>query len=245
MKSSNFNSKYRIIDLSQEIYEGMPVSKDTQQTFIMTNQTHEQNMVVTGSKTLGFSARNLLISEQGPTHTKASSSFDYKGLSIDKMDFEYFYGNGICLDLSHKRYPELIEVEDIKKSMDRFRLDLKKGDVILIYTGHYNRFYPELEYSGIRAKHTGLSYECVAYLGANGIVNIGLDTPSLDSNPQNSAISGYEACYKYDITCTENLCNLRQLIGARFVYFGLPLRIRGGTGSPIRAVALIEKKHTF
>lgn len=63
----NYNEKYELIDLSQEIYQGMPVFGMHQKTFIMTNQTHEENMKQTGSKTLGFSARNLLISEHGPT----------------------------------------------------------------------------------------------------------------------------------------------------------------------------------
>ena len=42
------------------------------------------------------------------------------------------------------------------------------------------------------------------------------------------------------MTNTENLCNLHLLVGKRFLYFGLPLRIRAGSGSPIRAVALVE-----
>ena len=60
---------FKVIDLSQEIYQGMSVFPMHQPTFIMTNMTHEENMKRTGSKTLGFSARNLLISEHGGTHS--------------------------------------------------------------------------------------------------------------------------------------------------------------------------------
>ena len=42
------------------------------------------------------------------------------------------------------------------------------------------------------------------------------------------------------IVNTESLCNLEQLVGKRFTYFGLPLNIDGGTGSPIRAVAILN-----
>ena len=38
---------------------------------------------------------------------------------------------------------------------------------------------------------------------------------------------------------TENLCNLKQVAGREFMYIGLPLKIRGGSGSPIRAVAVL------
>jgi len=40
----------------------------------------------------------------------------------------------------------------------------------------------------------------------------------------------------------ENLVNLYRLIGrGRFRFIGLPLKIRGGTGSPVRAIAVFEE----
>ena len=51
-----------------------------------------------------------------------------------------------------------------------------------------------------------------------------------------------EACLKLDITHIESLCNLEALIGeGQFLFIGLPLKWRGGTGSPIRAVAVFDK----
>jgi kynurenine formamidase len=44
-------------------------------------------------------------------------------------------------------------------------------------------------------------------------------------------------CKKYGIVNTENMANLGQLVNQRFQFFGLPLHIKGGTGSPIRAIA--------
>jgi kynurenine formamidase len=40
---------------------------------------------------------------------------------------------------------------------------------------------------------------------------------------------------------TENLTNLHLLVGRRFTFFGLPLKLRRGTGSPIRAVAILHE----
>lgn len=45
----------------------------------------------------------------------------------------------------------------------------------------------------------------------------------------------------YNITNTENLCNLDKVVNKRFLYIELPLKIRDGAGSPIRAVALVEE----
>jgi kynurenine formamidase len=48
-------------------------------------------------------------------------------------------------------------------------------------------------------------------------------------------------CRANGITHYENLCNLDQLVNRRFTFFGFPLRIRGGTGSPVRAVAILDE----
>src|SRR5260370_39820664 len=51
------------------------------------------------------------------------------------------------------------------------------------------------------------------------------------------------ACLELDITHIESLCNLEALIGqGEFRFIGLPLKWRGGTGSPIRAVAGVEEE---
>lgn len=238
----NFNKKWKMIDLSQEIYEGMPVFGMHQKTFFMLNQTHEQNMKDTGSTTLGFAARNMLISEHGPTHSDAVWECDPNGLTIDKMDMKLFWGDAICVDLTHIRYPNYIEPEDLEAAVEKPGLDIREGDIFLMYTGHYERTYPDKDYGGPKSKHTGLSYAAAEWLAKKGVVNIGVDSPAIDLTPDDLDYSGHAVCAKYNITNTENLCNLDKVVGKRFVYIGLPLRIRDGSGSPIRAVALLPEE---
>src|SRR5262249_58851112 len=53
----------------------------------------------------------------------------------------------------------------------------------------------------------------------------------------------HKACLELDITHMESLCNLEALVGqGEFRFIGLPLKWRGGTGSPIRAVAVVEEE---
>ena len=66
----NYNKKWKMIDLSQEIYEGNSLYPIHQPTFIFVNKTHKQSQDATGSR-LGFSARNLLMSEHCATHSDA------------------------------------------------------------------------------------------------------------------------------------------------------------------------------
>ena len=236
-----YHDKYQLINLSQEIYEGMPVFGMHQHTFIMVNQTHEENMKNTGSKTLGFSARNLLISEHGPTHSDAVWEYNPSGPTIDKMDIGMFWGDAICVDLTHVRYPKYIEPYDLEQAVDKSGLDVKQGDVFLMYTGHYDRTYAKGNIKAYQEPYTGLSYAAAEWLAKKGVVNIGVDSSAIDLTPDDLDFSGHWVCGKYGMTNTENLCNLDKVAGKRFLYIGLPLRIRAGSGSPVRAVAMLEK----
>lgn len=227
----------KVIDLSQEIFQGMSVFPMHQPTFIMTNMTHEENMKKTGSKSLGFSARNLLISEHGGTHCDAVWEYKPSGETIENMPLEYFFGSAICIDLSNIPCSRYIETDDIKNALKNAKEELSKGDIVLMYTGHYDRNFNTDKW---QTEYSGLSYEAAKYLADCGVVNIGVDAPAID-HPDDLNFSGHLVCGKYDITNSENLCNLDKVLNKRFLYFGLPLKIRGGSGSPIRAIALLEE----
>ncbi|CAK7066194.1 cyclase family protein [Tissierella sp.] len=229
---------YKLIDLSQEIYQGMSVFPMHQKTFIMTNMTHEENMEATGSKTLGFSARNLLISEHGGTHSDGVWEYNPNGPTIDEMPLEYFWGSAICLDLSHIRYPNYIEPRDLENALEISGQSIRKGDIVLLYTGHHNRNFGTEKF---QTDYSGLSYDAAKWSAENGVVNIGVDAPAIDLTPDDTDFSAHLVCGEYNITNTENLCNLDLVANKRFLYIGLPLKIREGTGSPIRAVALVEE----
>lgn len=234
----NFNQKYRIIDISQEIYEDMPIYKDFQKTFILeakgdADYKFDKSTIYT---------RNLIISEQGPTHSKAKRAYSSNSPSIDEMDYKLFYGDCICLDVSKVKFPSTIEVNDIKEQLEKSNLEIKKGDILLLYTGDFRFKYPDKNYSGNSPENIGVSYECIQYLAANGISNIGVDSPSL-INPnidKQTRINIHEIFKKYNMTCTLNLANLYKLVGLRFIYIGFPLKIKDGTASPVRALAMLE-----
>ncbi|TCO75273.1 cyclase family protein [Marinisporobacter balticus] len=227
----------RLIDLSQEIFQGMSVFPMHQNTFIMTNMTHEENMQATGSKSLGFSARNLLISEHGGTHCDGVWEYKPSGQTIDKMPIDYFWGSAICIDLSHISPTKYIEPKDLEEALKNSGQTIYQGDIVLLYTGHYDRYFNTDKW---QTTYSGLSYASATWLAKQGVVNIGVDAPAID-HPDDLNFSGHLVCGEYDITNTENLCNLDKVVNQRFLFFGLPLKIRDGSGSPIRAVALVEK----
>lgn len=227
----------KLVDLSQEIFQGMSVFPMHQPTFIMTNMTHEENMAATGSKKLGFSARNLLISEHGGTHSDGVWEYRKEGPTIDRMPLEYFWGSAICVDLSFVPFSRSIEPKDLEKALKASGQELMRGDIFLMYTAHYDRNFGTDKW---QTEYSGLNYAAAKWLAEKGVVNIGVDAPAID-HPADIDFSGHLICGEYDITNTENLCNLNKVVNKRFLYFGLPLKIRDGSGSPIRAIALLEE----
>ena len=143
--------------------------------------------------------------------------------------------------ISHNRYPDYIEAKDLEEAVEKAGLTVEKGDIFLMYTGHYNRTYAKGDIEGYQNYYTGLSYEAAEWLAKKGVVNIGVDSSAIDQTPDDLDFSGHLVCGKYGMTNTENLRNLDLVAGKRFFYMGLPLRIRDGSGSPVRAVALVEK----
>lgn len=225
----------RLVDLSQEIYQGMPVFPLHQKTFIFQNITHEECKQKLNSN-LGFATRNLLLNEHGPTHCDAVYEYNPDGPTIEKMPLEYFWGSAICLDLSHVPASRYITPEDLQEALAKSGQVIRKGEIVLLYTGHYDRAYGTGAWLTV---YTGLNREAARWLAERGVVNIGVDAPAID-HPDDPEFSGHAVCGEYGMTNTENLCNLGQLVNRRFLYFGLPLKIRDGTGSPIRAVAIVE-----
>lgn len=71
------------------------------------------------------------------------------------------------------------------------------------------------------------------------MVNIAIDQVAID-HADDLGYSGHMVCAEYGIVNTENLRNLDQLVGKRFMFMGLPLLFDQGTGSPVRAVAILQ-----
>lgn len=222
----------RIIDLSQEIYQGMPVFPPHQPTMIFPNISHEESLKKMGFM---FATNNLLLSEHGPTHTDAPYEYDPQGATIDQVDLSRFFGPAYGIDVSHVSPDDYITRRDIENALARHRFTLSRGDIVMIYTGHYQRAYGTPEWL---TRYTGLDKQAADFLADAGVGMIGIDSPSIDKT-DDEQFCGHTACRRSGMLNTENLCNLDKVIGQRFLYIGFPLKIRNGTGSPVRAVAVL------
>lgn len=227
-----------IIDLSQEIYEGMPVFKDLPSVKMSIHNSHEEWNGEKNPTTRTPAVHKLELGEHTGTHVDAINhmAIEHKGKSIDKMPLSMFYTEGICLDFSHKGLRELIEKDEIIEACGKAEVEIKGGDTVLLYTDHFRKHFGSESWKN----GPGVSAECARWLGEKKIAAFGVETMS----PGVSGVSNREVhhiCGELNFTHYENMINLHQLIGrGRFRFVGLPLKIRGGTGSPVRAVAIFE-----
>jgi kynurenine formamidase len=228
--------KVRMLDLTHELYEGMPIWPGHQKPFRMTNQTHERYKQIWNTKR-GFEAHNWLISEHTGTHTDAVFEYDPDAPTLEFTPLEYYYGEAVCIDVSHVRYPAYLTAQVLQEACAKHSIEIKPGDIAMLYTGHSTRTFPSLEFIG---NYTGIDRGATAWLAEQGVVNIGCDNLSIDHTDDND-YQGHMTCGEYQIVNTEVVANLDQLCGKRFYYMGLPLKFRAGTGSPIRAMAWIPE----
>lgn len=169
---------------------------------------------------------------------------------IAEIPLDYFFGDGVVLDLSHKKPGALIEVEDIKNALNDINYQLKARDIVLIKTG-MDKKWGKPEYF---TSHPGMGKEATKYLVDHGIKVMGIDAYGFD-RPFGRMIGDYMRTgnkghlwpahfygREEEYFHMERLANLDQIpkpYGFQVACF--PIKIRDVGASWVRAVAIVEE----
>ncbi len=227
----------RIIDLSQEIYDGMPVYQGHLETKVWQHHTFADTAPNFDSD-FAYQSLGITFCDHGPTHVDALSHLDPRpgAPTIDRMDLAQFCGVGTCLDVSGVAPREYITADHLEAALQESAVEVRQGDVLLLRTGSAERFGGTQEYT---TQYPGLDQSAADWLRDRKPKVFGVDSPSPD-NPIDRIYPVHLFSRESGITHYENLANLGEVAGRRFEFFGFPLRIRGGHGSPVRAVAMLD-----
>lgn len=227
----------KLIDLSQEIHKEAPVFPAHPRPLILTYSTHEETGRELGTG-FSFQSRLLQMSDHMGTHVDAFCHVDPDPAApdISQMPLDLFWGPALCLDVSDVPPKTYIRVTHLEEASRRAGLAIEKGDILLLYSGHYRRTQDRPEFL---TDYAGPDEEAARWLAARGIKALGVEAPSAD-NPEDLSFPTHRILVQNRIVVIENLAHLEEVVNRRFRFFGLPLRIRGGTGSPVRAFALLE-----
>ncbi len=83
----------------------------------------------------GVNAQYIQTSNHMGTHLDAPRHFVTGGKTIDQIPLDWLYGSGVIVDLSD----ELTDLDLYTPEMIEKRVEVKKGDILLLYTG-WGRF---------------------------------------------------------------------------------------------------------
>lgn len=236
----------KLIDLSQSIRHKGYHHPRHPTPLIFTWVTHGETQRELGTVQGGHSSTSKLlqISDHSGTHVDAIAHFDPRpgAPTIDEMPLETFYGQAVCLDVSHVGPRGWIDAKDLGEACREHNIEIRPGDIMLIYAGHSDRTYGS---PAFLTDFPGLTPEAARWLAAKGVKNFGVEAISVDHPDRQvaakeKAFPVHVVCRETGMTHMEGLVNLDKLVGqGRFQFVGFPLRLEGGTGSPIRAVAIL------
>ncbi len=227
-----------LIDLSRDLFHRTQAHPSHPPIIINVWGDHTEKKVA-GNTVFTSKALSIAMSDHAGTHVDAPVHFDPRpgAQSIDEMPLEKFYTSAICLDLSHLPLKGQATVPEMEAALAASGEEIRPGDTVLLYMATNERL---LGKPGYQHDFPGLALESVHWLADKGIGMFGVEaiSPAPEGEPNFQA---HMACAERGITHMECLANLDKLIGrGRFRFIGFPLKIRGGTASPIRAVAVFE-----
>ena len=206
-----------MIDLTQTIHESMQVFEKRVKPLLLPWANIKQH---------GYDLELLFMSSHTGTHMDAPSHFGYKD-SIDDISIDRFVSDARLLRIE-KDANEYIDREDLA------RFEINANESIIIATSWEDKKDDE----DYLTSNPALSIDAAEYLVSKNVNLVGIDTASID-HPSEKGFRVHHILLSNNILIVENLCNLKSLPD-RFRLIVLPLKLKGATGSPVRAIAMID-----
>jgi kynurenine formamidase len=197
-----------------------------------------------------YSANRFCSAEHGGTHIDAPIHFFHDRHSIDEIPLDQLIGTGAMVDVSAKcaENPDYqVQTQDLTSWEARHRLGLN-NTILLLRTG-FGRLWPDrrrylgTDESGPEAvtklRFPGLHPDAAKWLSKERQIKaIGIDTASIDYGRSTLFPTHVTLC-ENNIPALENVANLDQLAETGFTVIALPMKIRGGSGGPLRVIAVL------
>jgi len=253
---ANMQIQYsRIVDLTVPIESGMPgipgvpvydkhpsrvdvigIMNDGQRKTVEAEGiTIRDDVVVTGRSMIS----TLFMLVHNGTHIDAPRHAVEKGYPIDQTPLERLVGEAVLISLPSKGANSTISVKDIVNTGVEFGPDV----VPIIHTGWTEKmwgnpgFWEEIPY---------LEQGVGDFFAEKGVTAVGMDifpekaTWRVPLEPGEVWMANHIALLEKGIALIQFLTNMSRIGNGRFSIVALPLKIKGGDGSPARVIALVE-----
>lgn len=184
----------------------------------------------------GWNASTLEMYSHSGTHMDAPKHFLPDGAPLDQQDLEVMIGPAVVVDVSPAAPKQLIEITDF----DTVEHLMKPGVRLLLRTDWHKR-YGTPEY---RNELPRLSVELARWLVEQQVALVGVEPPSVaDVNNIAEVTEVHQILFEGNVVIVEALAHLDQLESQIVDFIALPLKIAGGDGCPVRAVAIVKESN--
>jgi len=199
-----------------------------------------------------YASNRLELPEHGGTHIDAPIHFSKGKQTLDQIPIERMNGTAVRIDVVEQcagNRDYLVTISDF----ERWEVEhgqIPNGSIVLLDTG-FAHFWPNRQdylgtalrgQEGVRALHfPGLHPEAAVWLARERQVKaVGIDTASIDYG-QSTKFETHVALLSENVPVFENLANLHNLPDRGFDVIALPMKIAGGTGGPLRIIAVVPR----
>ncbi len=234
----------KLVDLSYELNE-QTIFWPTAKPFVL--ETVSEGVTEGGYY---YSAYNYSGAEHGGTHLDAPKHFSQGGDAADEIPLRKLVGRAVVVDATRRAQADrdyLISRADIAAHERRVGR-IARGSIVLLRTG-YGRFWPDREdYLGTaelgeqavpKLHFPGLHPRAARWLVRRRSVRaVGIDTASIDRG-QSTLYESHQVLGGAQVPVFENVANMDKLPRRGFMVVALPMKIDGGSGGPLRAIAIV------
>ena len=236
----------RLVDLSHPF--------DERTIYWPTAATFKLEKVAEGETEQGYfyAANNFSAAEHGGTHLDAPVHFARGGDKADEIPLRRLVGRAVVVDVTRRALADRdyqVSVADLTAHERRYGR-IGRGAIVLLRTG-YERYWPDRErYMGTaelgeqavpKLHFPGLHPDAASRLVKRGVRAVGLDTASIDYG-QSKLFESHRVLGAAGVPVFENVANVSRLPRRNFVVIALPMKIKGGSGGPLRVMAITPRR---
>lgn len=178
----------------------------------------------------GYNLELLFLSSHTGTHLDAPFHFEKKGAKIHQIPVARLVGRALLIKIK-KVKDQAITKKDLLE-FERKNGKIQNFTSIMFFTDWQKNLNKKFYFTN----NPGLSKSAIDYLVSKKINLVGIDSPSIDIGIDKS-FTAHKILAKNNILIVENLSNLEKIPTSEFNFIILPLKLKGATGSPVRAIA--------
>lgn len=217
-----------MVDLSLPIYDDAPIWSGEPRCivhdWIVLGRTHGTREPI--------NMKYFCMSGHQGTHTDAPFHMNPSGLKLSDVPLSRYMGWCKVLDFTEKKLGDRFTAVDLEKR------GVVQGDRILIHTG-WDRYFGRDNQTYFDLEHPHFSEDGILWALDHRLELIGMDVPSTDPT-----LADHPKIFKerdnFPIIL-ELMTNLDKIAGKEVFLLALPLNVKEGDGSWVRAVAFVPK----